>query len=531
MVAAHQELDFQPVVLHARDARKGECVAACSRTARQAGVRPGMPMSEASVMLDRWQAGASNRRSQAPTRAQPQKTSLETSVDVHLFAHDPEEDFQTLQELAVWCEQFSPIVGLEQQQLGAAGLLLDVTGLEHLFGGEENLAQQVVAAFRQQRYWCKVAIAPTIGAAWALTRSMPARQWQPWIVRRSELSVVLHDLDVAWLRISVESIRLLRRLGIQTVGQLAALPRASLLSRFGQDVLLRLDQAIGSASEAIVAHRAAPQFSTTWDLEHATTKRTKLEQILQHLTQHMAQLLAMHNQGAVRLQCEFMCQAAVPVTLEVGLYRPSCLADHLWDLLRLQLESCRLSASVIRVQLEAVVTAKLPVSQKWLLASDGPADTSHELAVLINRLSGRLGHNAVTTARLRSGVLPEDGFAAIPLTAGPGVGDRQVNARLKSAAGKRPPPAPFERPLCLLNPPTPMDVLGIAPHGPPLAFRFGGKKRQVQQAWGPERIEASWWKGPSVRRDYYRTACDDGSWFWLFRQLDNGSWFVHGVFD
>src|SRR5205085_5033779 len=81
--------------------------------------------------------------------------------------HDPWADELALRELADWCQQFSPTVGVEQAERPDA-LLLDVTGSARTFGGEASLMRRVQAAFAQRGLQVRLAIADTIGAAWAL---------------------------------------------------------------------------------------------------------------------------------------------------------------------------------------------------------------------------------------------------------------------------------------------------------------------------------------------------------------------------
>jgi protein ImuB len=67
------------------------------------------------------------------------------------------------------------------------------------------------------------------------------------------------------------------------------------------------------------------------------------------------------------------------------------------------------------------------------------------------------------------------------------------------------------------------------------------------KAHGPERIETAWWRGPTVRRDYYIVETASGARYWIFRRLGfrrlgfrrlgSGSagrlgseWFLHGTF-
>jgi len=89
----------------------------------------------------------------------------------------------------------------------------------------------------------------------------------------------------------------------------------------------------------------------------------------------------------------------------------------------------------------------------------------------------------------------------------------------------------LSRPLCLLPQPLPLVVVSIVPDGPPLVFTSGGVEWLIERTWGPERVQTGWWRAPSVARDYYRVETATGQWFWLFRQLTDGRWFLHGVFE
>jgi protein ImuB len=87
----------------------------------------------------------------------------------------------------------------------------------------------------------------------------------------------------------------------------------------------------------------------------------------------------------------------------------------------------------------------------------------------------------------------------------------------------------------MLPRPLPLEPLragpvAIAPDGPPLRFRLGDEVHAVVQAYGPERIETAWWRGPTVRRDYYVVETESGGRFWVFRRLRDGGWFLHGTF-
>ena len=47
----------------------------------------------------------------------------------------------------------------------------------------------------------------------------------------------------------------------------------------------------------------------------------------------------------------------------------------------------------------------------------------------------------------------------------------------------------------------------------------GGRRERIVECVGPERIETLWWRGPSVRRDYYRVTTESGRYLWIFQRL------------
>jgi protein ImuB len=86
------------------------------------------------------------------------------------------------------------------------------------------------------------------------------------------------------------------------------------------------------------------------------------------------------------------------------------------------------------------------------------------------------------------------------------------------------------RPLAVYSPPIPLNAVSIAPDGPPMSFELAGQRHQIVQWSGPERIETGWWRGRSVRRDYWRVETATGERFWLFRRLESGQWQLHGAY-
>lgn len=411
--------------------------------------------------------------------------------------HDPIADQQALSSLAAWCEQFSPCVGMEPPDC----LCLDITNLEALFGSEEQLARLVARSFQRIGVNARIAVADTLGAAWALAHF-------------GEGKLALHDLPVAALRLG-EEVTLLAELGIELVGQLLQLPREALTARFGPRLLLRIDQATGRIAEPIVSHRPPPQIVIETRPEHTADDRPAVEHLLRELTDRVAAELARRHQGAIRLGVELDCPCRC-VEFVVGLHRASARSAHLFELAQLQLDRLSLPGPVAGVKLSVLMSVPLEAWQAELFDSSR-RDDQRQVGILVDRLSNRLGREVVVRALPMAEAQPELAVYYEPLT---GASQRPTKQTWK----------PLPRPLRLESEPIPLDVLAVAPSGPPKRFHWHGV-RMIARHWGPERIQTGWWRGQYVQRDYYRVELETGQRFWLFRNLSDGRWFLHGVFD
>jgi protein ImuB len=276
------------------------------------------------------------------------------------------------------------------------------------------------------------------------------------------------------------------------------------------------------------------------------------------LVHHIATALANRREGVLKLACRLDCAPGRPVFLEVGLFRPSADQEHLWNLLRMQLEQMPLPGPVGRIRLEVPLTAPLENRQGELFAA-GQHEAVRQFALLIDRCSSRLGPDAVLRPQLTADPLPERAVRWMTGVGGKGSGFRARGSGrgVKASKGRsakysilstqylvrdkkktlhsphsafRTPHSALLRPLFLHSPPLPLDVLSISPNGPPISFRFQGQSLQVAACSGPERIETGWWRGKSIRRDYWRVETTTGQRFWLFRSLDDRQWHLHGEY-
>jgi protein ImuB len=210
------------------------------------------------------------------------------------------------------------------------------------------------------------------------------------------------------------------------------------------------------------------------------------------------------------------------------LLRPCRDAAVLQELWTLQAERRPLPTEVQRLRL-TVLRAGWPEVRRPRLF-DGPADdTAEQAARLIERLSQRLGPEAVLQLGLAADPLPEWSCRAQPWGSG-------ARTSLPDAAPGLPEDAPTprlarHRPLSLLPVPAPVRVVVRPPDGLPEAIEWGGRSLRLREVDGPERIASGWQRGTDEQRDYYRVETDQGARWWVFRCRRTDRWFVHGLFD
>lgn len=651
-MVARPEQSRRGIVLYSRDSEGGTHVVACSRVAIRYGIRPGMSLAEATALQEA-EGAVSGSRNASPLGAaeafqrpemvgvdtgtpslssssrDPMKEAVKEAVKdersnygglpFDLVEHHPEADAEELARLAEWCERFSPIVGFES--LDRYGrecplrwshdcLYMDVTHVSSYFGGEDQLARRVVESFSQRGYLARVAVADTLGAAWACARfasrratvagrgdqrAVPRVSFSKagantgetpcssfMVVPSADTFTVLQALPVQSLRLPAHICHLLEKLGITQVAQLARLPREGLATRFGEILPRRWDQMFGRVDEVLAAHRPAPQFRTDWSLEHATTDQATIRSILDRLLEQVTHALKQQGRGVIQCTFNLSCSAPVvdsdlersvlsPLYFRIGLSHPTTSVGHLNELVEMKLERRPLSGPVQRIVVEASLTAPLGCRQRRLF-SDGVEHEARHLNQLLDRLSSRLGASNVIRPALVPEAQPELAYRDVPLTVGDeflgrGVGEvkqregkgkgdgkvgqsargagqikdevereRRGRERLKQRrpsgsirsrrrAGRR-----LIRPLHLRSPPLPLNVVAVAPDGPPAQLLFGRRSYRVLRFWGPERIETGWWRGRTVGRDYYRLEIVSGHWLWVFRRFSDGNWFLHGTF-
>ncbi len=344
------------------------------------------------------------------------------------------------------------------------------------------------------------------------------------IVPPGQTLTALQPLPIESLRVPEATIERLHQLGIRSVGQLLQLPRAGLQARFGDELLPRIDQALGVLSETFTACHVPLPLEASFSFEHPTVDRGVLRVCLRTLLEEVCARLKEQGRGALGIECGLHLTDCTCATISLGLYRPSADQAHLEELLALQFEQRTITNAVQRVDLSVSISAAIGFCQADLL-DDATHAAPGELARFVDRVSSRLGQDTVLGARLLAEPQAEYAFRYIPLT-----GSESTTPSSSVQARKRHQQSFGLRPLRVI---VPEQLHAIVAHrkGPPTSFGFAGRTYRIHRYWGPERIETGWWRGGVIRRDYYQVEDHDGNRFWLFRDLQRGTWFVQGAFD
>ncbi len=465
-----------------------------------------------------------------------------------------------LTALRRWAGKFSPWVAEEAPD----GLVIDLSGCAHLFGGEETLLSAVETDCADMGLSVQMGIADTLGAAWALARyagqeaasdrtgdaiSQEARATRAragkrrhWtkggaapqvaasgggarIAAPGQAYGALSPLPIAALRLDDQTIAQLNRLGLRRIGDLLGQPRASLARRFGRGLVLRLDQAMGSAPEPVSPARRPLHFAVRMTLPNPIGLQEDVMAAIDRVLPTLCTRLEEKGRGARTLRLEAHRADQATEVIEVGMASPTFDKHRIRPLLEMKINKIDAGYGIDMLRLEAVQTE--PVYARTL---SGHAEARQAVrnrleghtAVddLIGKLGTRVGLETITRCHPASSHIPEK------------------TAQTLAAAWSKPAynwPAPARpRPLLMWQP-EPVMAPGIPDI--PTAFRWRGRDWQLAQATGPERIAPEWWlDDPNWRsgvRDYWTVVTEQGDRLWLFYGHGgtmSAGWFCQGRF-
>lgn len=437
---------------------------------------------------------------------------------VRLVEAQLEEDAQALARLADWCLRFSPAIAVDAPD----GVLLDIQGCAHLWGGEEAMACMLVRRLREDKIPARIGVADTFGVAWALARYGGA---EICIAPSGEEISRLAPLPVAALALAPEAAAQLRRLGLKTIDQVMALPRASLRKRFGVGMILQLARALGEEEPALT-FRLPP---TPW-IERAVfaepiSAPESMARVVFDLAERLCARLDERGQGARRFEAVFHRVDHEAAACDVRAALPLREPKRLVALFAPKLELIDPGFGVEIVTLRALRVQRLAHAQTDLEGANQLANAA-ELAPFVDRLINRFGADRVWRATVQESYVPERAVARVAPLSPPAKREWAPNQ---------------PRPVRLFKRPQPIEAMAVAPDDPPFMFRWRKRLHRVRNAEGPERIAAEWWRKPWAEneidrvRDYYCVEDESGARFWVFRTgLYGGEraarWWLHGLF-
>jgi protein ImuB len=458
-------------------------VTAANALAQAEGIAPGMPVADARAIL-------------------PGLEVLDDQAGLSA---------RLLKSFARWFIRYTPIAAMDPPD----GILLDSTGCAHLWGGDKAYITVIIKRLGAFGYDAGAAMADTIGAAWAMARFAG----EPSVIESGKHLQALLALPPEALRIETGMAEQLQKLGLRRTGDLMGIHRPALRRRFGQQLLQRLDQALGREEELIVPVQQAATYRERLPCLEPIVTATGIEIALQRLLETLCGRLQQEQKGL--RSALFTCYRVDGKTVETGIgtNRPSHRTAHLFKLFEPKLSAIEPALGVELFELEAPVVEGLsPLQEKLWEGSGGMED--NRLAELMDRLTCRLGAHTIHRYMPCEHHWPERSL------------------RLATSLYEKP-LSPWRtdrpRPLRLLSKPELIEVAAPVPDYPPMLFRYKGRLHQINKADGPERIEREWWLEEGEYRDYYQVEDAEGRRYWIFRAGDYAEkksiqWFLCGFF-
>jgi protein ImuB len=404
-----------------------------------------------------------------------------------------------LQRLAAWAGQFTPMVCIDAQ-----GIVLEVESCIRLFDGHAKLTAAIRNGVRDLGFHAALGVAPTPLAARLFARAEAQGLQVRSCLVLEDLRGRLDDLPLFLLEWEEKTLARLTDLGVLRLRDLLDLPGEGVARRFGPGIVLCLDRLMGRLADPREPYAPPPSLRSRLELP---AEAEGVEALLFPLRRMLAEFegcLRARGAGVQRLSLRLEHGRRKRTRLELDFASPEREADFILSIAREKLGRLALCAPTIALDLRAeALLPYTPRSAAWL---PGPKENAIDRERLIERLGARLGKERVFGIAIGDDHRPEKGFEK---------GDGFL-------FGSKRNPSPFSlRPTWLLHRPQRL----ITEDGEP---SFQGR---LELQAGPERIEAGWWDGEEVCRDYYVATNPRGEAYWIYREhRDRQSWYVHGVF-
>jgi len=428
--------------------------------------------------------------------------------------HDDKIDVsdKLLTKLAIWCIKYTPVATIDLPD----GLILDVSGCSHLWGSEEAYLKDIVTKLRALGYHVRVAMADTLGTAWGVCRYGKEKA----IIKNGEQSQALMSLPPAALRLEINITDRLQKLGLYKIKSFMHMQRSALRRRFGEQLLWRLDQALGNREEIINPVIPVEPYNERLPCLEPIQTAAGIEIALQKLLDKLCNRLEKEGKGL--RNAIFKCYRVDSNIQEIKIRtnHPSKNVKHLFKLFEPKIATIEPALGIELFTLEASKIENIQSSQETFWTINSSLECL-EVAELLDNLESKFGNNIIRRYLPDEHHLPEH---SIKLA-------KSLNEKPTSEWK-----TDKLRPIRFLNQPEPIEVMAPIPDYPPMNFRYNGKLHKVTKADACERIESEWWLDKGLHRDYYVVQNEEGKCYWLFRLGHYGagnkpSWFIHGFFE
>ena len=407
---------------------------------------------------------------------------------------DESAETTCLNQLADWAGQYSALVSLEPQ-----ALLLEIGGSLKLFEGLQAMQARIKKDLEHVSYAVRMAVAPTPQAALLLARC----GIEASVNDVSALRAVLGKLKVNVLPVEDKQAQLFMTLGLRTLHDLWRLPKEGLIKRFGLAFADYLDRLLANKRELRLNYQRAPSFSAHWDLPMETENLTFILYGVQQLLPRLMRFMQLRELALNRLQITFFHPDKQTSCLNIGTRQLCRDETHLLSLLDERLNRQKLPAPVLEFTLTVEEFLPFLAKNQTLFSQVSEQDLAWQHT--LDQLQTRLGEQALKRLQLLDDHRPEYAWDDVTSQYGTSAQVSLANANPKWNL--------MSRPLWLL----------------PQPQRLSNGLKDIVLLSDKERIEGGWWDGRDIRRDYYRARDHHGRSLWVFHDLQNNAWYLHGL--
>lgn len=448
------------------------------------------------------------------TTGQSSQTARSLCSHLHCVERDPAREQTQLQRIALWAYRFSGTVYL----VSPNAVVMELASSLRLFRNLARLYRRLIRAFRQRQLTVYSAVAATpLAAEWLSLSNPPIATLvnAQGELQQQAVSRALAALPLTLLPFSANTQEMLHNLGLNTLGQLQALPLDSLNQRLGPSLGRDLQRLQGQRPDPRSPFAPAPTFSAQRQFEGGLSSTEQLRfpaaALLDELKLYLQCRQCLNRD--LHWHFEFLDGGRDTVSLQLS-HRHFNRADALM-LTMLRFDSLVLPSAVETLSLSCEDFLPLQAPPRGLFDSAATRQQDR-LPALLDKLQLRLGKEAITQYRDVDAQLPELGWQAIPPCRQALLQTPPPQASSPASAQRH---APLHRPAWLLDPPQ-----AIYRHGQQLYWRGS-----LQLLQGPERLDSHWWQQRQAR-DYYIARHQDGRLCWLYRDGVSRAWYLHGFF-